>query len=122
MIGSTTWCRAISTAAHLSLPGASDIIRLYDHQKAGDMAQSSPRARPTSRTAVGSGKTYSMAAAVMEERRLGVVKKCEIAANSDPLRGVFSRPKLTPLTLCQFLPARWRLGRDFGDDWRGSDR
>ena len=59
---------------HLTLPGASGIIRLYEHQKrviwriiaAGSTYMAH---------AVGAGKTYSMAAAVMEQKRLGLVAK-----------------------------------------------
>ena len=59
---------------HLSLPGASDIIRLYDHQKRVIWRIITAGSTYVAH-AVGSGKTYSMAAAVMEERRLGLVKK-----------------------------------------------
>lgn len=59
---------------HLTLPGASSIIRLYDHQKrviwrvvaAGSCYMAH---------AVGAGKTFSIAAAVMEQRRLGLITK-----------------------------------------------
>jgi len=59
---------------HLSLPGASDIIRLYDHQKRVIWRMVTAGSTYVAH-AVGSGKTYSMAAAVMEQRRLGLVKK-----------------------------------------------
>jgi N12 class adenine-specific DNA methylase/adenine-specific DNA methylase len=60
--------------AHLSLPGASSAIRFYPHQKrviwrviaAGDTYIAH---------AVGAGKTYSMAAAIMEQKRLGLISK-----------------------------------------------
>ena len=59
---------------HLTLPGASGIIGLYEHQKrviwrivaAGSTYMAH---------AVGAGKTYSMAAAVMEQKRLGLISK-----------------------------------------------
>ena len=59
---------------HLTLPGASNIIRLYDHQKrviwriitAGSTYMAH---------AVGAGKTFSMAAAIMEQKRLGLISK-----------------------------------------------
>jgi N12 class adenine-specific DNA methylase/adenine-specific DNA methylase len=59
---------------HLSLPGASTTIRLYGHQKrviwrvitAGSTYMAH---------AVGAGKTYSMAAAIMEQKRLGLITK-----------------------------------------------
>ena len=59
---------------HLTLPGASSIIRLYDHQKRVIWrviaAGSSYMAH-----AVGAGKTFSIAAAVMEQKRLGLITK-----------------------------------------------
>jgi N12 class adenine-specific DNA methylase/adenine-specific DNA methylase len=59
---------------HLTLPGASGIIRLYEHQKrviwrviaAGSTYMAH---------AVGAGKTFSMAAAIMEQKRLGLIGK-----------------------------------------------
>ena len=62
------------SGAHLTLPGASNVIRLYEHQKrviwriitAGSTYMAH---------AVGAGKTFSMAAAVMEQRRLGLIAK-----------------------------------------------
>ena len=59
---------------HLTLPGASNIIRLYAHQKrviwrviaAGSTYMAH---------AVGAGKTFSIAAAVMEQKRLGLITK-----------------------------------------------
>ncbi|MDA8248133.1 MAG: helicase-related protein, partial [Rhodospirillales bacterium] len=59
---------------HLTLPGASSIIRLYDHQKRAIWriiaAGSSYIAH-----AVGAGKTFSIAAAIMEQKRLGLISK-----------------------------------------------
>ena len=59
---------------HLTLPGASGIIRLYEHQKRVIWrviaAGSSYIAH-----AVGAGKTFSIAAAVMEQKRLGLIGK-----------------------------------------------
>ena len=62
------------SGAHLTLPGASNVIQLYEHQKrviwriitAGSTYMAH---------AVGAGKTFSMAAAVMEQRRLGLISK-----------------------------------------------
>jgi N12 class adenine-specific DNA methylase/adenine-specific DNA methylase len=59
---------------HLTLPGASTTIRLYGHQKrviwrvitAGSTYMAH---------AVGAGKTFSMAAAIMEQKRLSLVTK-----------------------------------------------
>jgi len=60
--------------SHLTLPGASAIIRLYEHQKRVIWrviaAGSSYIAH-----AVGAGKTFSIAAAVMEQKRLGLISK-----------------------------------------------
>ena len=59
---------------HLTLPGASNIIRLYAHQKRVIWriiaAGSSYIAH-----AVGAGKTFSIAAAIMEQKRLGLITK-----------------------------------------------
>ena len=60
--------------SHLTLPGASTVINFYPHQKrviwriitAGSTYMAH---------AVGSGKTFSMAAAVIEQKRLGLVNK-----------------------------------------------
>jgi N12 class adenine-specific DNA methylase len=59
---------------HLTLPGASTTIRLYGHQKrviwrvitAGSTYMAH---------AVGAGKTFSMAAAIMEQKRLALITK-----------------------------------------------
>ena len=59
---------------HLTLPGASSIIRLYEHQKrviwrvvaAGSTYMAH---------AVGAGKTFSIAASIMEQKRLGLLSK-----------------------------------------------
>ncbi|MBB2164558.1 DEAD/DEAH box helicase family protein [Gluconacetobacter sp. 1b LMG 1731] len=63
--------------AHLRLPGASTTIRLREHQKRVIW-----RIIATGGTyiahAVGSGKTFSMCAAVMEQRRLGLISKAMI--------------------------------------------
>ena len=60
--------------SYLTLPGASSVIRLYAHQKRVIWrviaAGSSYIAH-----AVGAGKTFSMAAAVMEQKRLGLIGK-----------------------------------------------
>ncbi|MBW4025582.1 MAG: lactate dehydrogenase [Proteobacteria bacterium] len=59
---------------HLTLPGASNIIRLYSHQKRVIWRIISTGSTYMAH-AVGAGKTYSMAAAVMEQRRLGLISK-----------------------------------------------
>ncbi len=59
---------------HLTLPGASQIISLRSHQKAGVW-----RVLQTPNTllghVVGAGKTYTMVAAAMELKRLGLARK-----------------------------------------------
>jgi N12 class adenine-specific DNA methylase len=59
---------------HLTLPGASGAIQLHAHQKAGVW-----RILQTPNTmvahVVGAGKTYTMVAAAMEARRLGISGK-----------------------------------------------
>jgi N12 class adenine-specific DNA methylase/adenine-specific DNA methylase len=60
--------------SHLTLPGASNIIRLYGHQKRVIWRIISTGSTYMAH-AVGAGKTYSMAAAVMEQRRLGLIAK-----------------------------------------------
>jgi N12 class adenine-specific DNA methylase/adenine-specific DNA methylase len=59
---------------HLTLPGASDIITLYQHQKRVIWRIITSGSTYVAH-AVGSGKTFSIAAAIMEERRLGLVGK-----------------------------------------------
>ena len=63
--------------SHLSLPGASTAIRLREHQMRVIW-----RIIATGGTyiahAVGSGKTFSMCAAVMEQKRLGLISKAMI--------------------------------------------
>ena len=60
--------------AHLKLPGASGAFSLYDHQKRGIWRIVSAGSTYLAH-AVGAGKTMTMAAAVMEQRRLGLVAK-----------------------------------------------
>jgi N12 class adenine-specific DNA methylase/adenine-specific DNA methylase len=62
---------------HLTLPGASDIIRLYEHQKRVIWRIVASGSTYVAH-AVGSGKTFSMAAAIMEQRRLGLVRKAMV--------------------------------------------
>ena len=71
---STTWCRGISMAATFTLPNASNIIRFYDHQKRVIWRIISAGSTYIAH-AVGAGKTFSMAAAVMEQKRLGLISK-----------------------------------------------
>ena len=59
---------------HLRLPGASSVISLRDHQKRVVWRIISAGTTYIAH-AVGSGKTFSIAAAIMEQRRLGLVGK-----------------------------------------------
>lgn len=60
--------------SHLQLPGASGAFSLYDHQKRGIWRIISAGATYLAH-AVGAGKTLTMAAAIMEQRRLGLINK-----------------------------------------------
>lgn len=60
--------------SHLKLPGASAAFVLYGHQKRGIWRIVSAGSTYLAH-AVGAGKTMTMAAAVMEQRRLGLVAK-----------------------------------------------
>lgn len=59
---------------HLQLPGASGAFSLYGHQKRGIWRIISAGTTYLAH-AVGAGKTLTMAAAVMEQRRLGLINK-----------------------------------------------
>jgi len=78
---------------HLTLPGASPAITLGPHQKAGVW-----RILQTPNTllahVVGAGKTYTMAAAAMELKRLGLARKPMIVVPNHML-GQFSTELLT---------------------------
>lgn len=60
--------------SHLKLPGASGAFVLYGHQKRGIWRIVSAGSTYLAH-AVGAGKTMTMAAAVMEQRRLGLIAK-----------------------------------------------
>ncbi|WP_429817339.1 DEAD/DEAH box helicase family protein [Ensifer sp. B1-9] len=60
--------------SHLKLPGASGAFSLYGHQKRGIWRIISSGSTYLAH-AVGAGKTMTMAAAVMEQRRLGLIAK-----------------------------------------------
>ena len=60
--------------SHLVLPGASSAIRFYLHQKRVIWRIISAGATYVAH-AVGAGKTFSLAAAVMEQKRLGLLSK-----------------------------------------------
>lgn len=59
---------------HLQLPGASGAFVLYGHQKRGTWRIISSGSTYLAH-AVGAGKTMTMAAAIMEQRRLGLIAK-----------------------------------------------
>lgn len=60
--------------SHLKLPGASGAFTLYGHQKRGIWRIIADGSTYLAH-AVGAGKTMTMAAAIMEERRLGLIAK-----------------------------------------------
>ncbi|QTG17292.1 DEAD/DEAH box helicase family protein (plasmid) [Agrobacterium tumefaciens] len=60
--------------SHLNLPGASGAFALYGHQKRGIWRIISSGSTYLAH-AVGAGKTMTMAAAIMEQRRLGLIAK-----------------------------------------------
>jgi len=60
--------------SHLQLPGASGAFVLYGHQKRGIWRIISAGATYLAH-AVGAGKTMTMAASIMEQRRLGLINK-----------------------------------------------
>ena len=78
---------------HLTLPGASQTVQLHRHQKAGVW-----RILQTQNTllahVVGAGKTYTMVAAAMELKRLGLARKPMFAVPNHML-GQFSTELLT---------------------------
>jgi SAM-dependent methyltransferase len=59
---------------HLTLPGASSIIRLYDHQKRVIWRIVASGSTYIAH-AVGAGKSYAIAGAIMEQKRLGLIAK-----------------------------------------------
>lgn len=60
--------------SHLQLPGASSAFSLYSHQKRGIWRIISAGSTYLAH-AVGAGKTMTMAAAIMEQKRLGLIAK-----------------------------------------------
>ena len=59
---------------HLTLPGASNIIRLYDHQQRVIWRIVASGSTYIAH-AVGAGKSYAIAGAIMEQKRLGLINK-----------------------------------------------
>ncbi|ABC93003.1 UNVERIFIED_ORG: N12 class adenine-specific DNA methylase/adenine-specific DNA methylase [Rhizobium etli] len=67
--------------SHLKLPGASGAFVLYGHQKRGIWRIISSGSTYLAH-AVGAGKTMTMAAAIMEQRRLGLIAKAMVVVPS----------------------------------------
>ena len=95
-VGFTTTCSTTVrtfNGDHLTLPGASGVIQLHRHQKAGVW-----RILQTPNTllahVVGAGKTYTMVAAAMELKRLGLARKPMFTVPNHML-GQFSTELLT---------------------------
>ena len=59
---------------HLTLPGASSIIRFYDHQKRVIWRIVASGSTYIAHS-VGAGKSYAIAGAIMEQKRLGLISK-----------------------------------------------
>jgi N12 class adenine-specific DNA methylase len=93
----------VFSGEHLTLPGASHIIQLHQHQKAGVW-----RILQTPNTllghVVGAGKTYTMVAAAMELKRLGLARKPMFAVPNHML-GQFSSELLTLYPSANLLAA-----------------
>ncbi|WP_294541600.1 N-6 DNA methylase [uncultured Rhodoblastus sp.] len=60
--------------SHLTIPGASSVIKFYPHQKRAIWRILSAGSTYIAH-AVGAGKTFTLAAAVMEQKRLGLITK-----------------------------------------------
>ena len=60
--------------SHLTLPHASSVIRFYEHQKRAIWRILTAGSTYVAH-AVGAGKTFTLAAAVMEQKRLGLITK-----------------------------------------------
>ncbi|NTA14300.1 DEAD/DEAH box helicase family protein [Agrobacterium tumefaciens] len=67
--------------SHLQLPGASGAFALYGHQKRGIWRIISSGSTYLAH-AVGAGKTMTMAAAIMEQKRLGLIAKAMLVVPS----------------------------------------
>jgi N12 class adenine-specific DNA methylase/adenine-specific DNA methylase len=64
--------------SHLQLPGASSVVRFYDHQKRVIWRVISAGSTYIAHS-VGAGKTFAIAAAIMEQKRLGLITKAMMA-------------------------------------------
>lgn len=95
--------RRVFSGGHLTLPGASQIIQLHGHQKAGVWRiLQTPNALLGH--VVGAGKTYTMVAAAMELKRLGLARKPMISVPNHML-GQFSSELLTLYPSANILAA-----------------
>jgi hypothetical protein len=72
---------------HLTLPGASGIIRLYDHQKRVIWRIIASGSTYIAH-AVGAGKSYAIVGAIMEQKRLGLISKAMLVVPSHCLAQV----------------------------------
>ena len=79
---------------HLTLPGASNIIRLYDHQKRVIWRIAAAGATYIAH-AVGAGKSYAIAGAIMEQKRLGLIGKAMLVVPGHCLAQVLARVPAT---------------------------
>ena len=75
---------------HLTLPGASSIIRLYDHQKRVIWRIVASGSTYIAH-AVGAGKSYAIAGAIMEQKRLGLISKAMLVVPGHCLAQVVAR-------------------------------
>ena len=89
--------------SHLTLPGASSIIRFYPHQKNVTWRVIAAGSTYIAH-AVGAGKTFTMIAAIMEQRRLGLVKKALVVVPNHCL-AQFSREFLQLYPTARILVA-----------------
>lgn len=64
--------------AHLQLPGATSVIKFYEHQKRAIWRIVSAGKTYIAHS-VGAGKTFTIAAAIMEQKRLGLISKAMLA-------------------------------------------
>lgn len=78
--------------AHLTLPGSNPMIELRPHQK-NFVWRSVSTGTGLAGHEVGTGKTYSMVAAAMEMRRLGLSRKPAIAAPKKTFSGLVDKAK-----------------------------
>ena len=110
---------------HLQLPGASAVISFYPHQKRVIWRIVSAGATYIAH-AVGAGKTFSMAAAVMEQKRLGLITKammvvpghCLAQASREFLQ-LYATARILVADETNFAKAKWQrfLARAATAEW-----